>query len=367
MNQRLFSIAVLTILLAGGSLTVAYADDILSTTTETTVTTVQNQTIKCSDSDNADYFTKGSIAYSGFRFSFNNEDRCIGSQKLLEYVCREDVWHATYYECPNGCKDGACIKDSAAATTDDEETDSEEEDEEETTVNDPVDDLDVSNLPDGTLVKIPNDPKVYVIRNGERVWIRTAEQFKALDLKWQDIKVVSQEKMQAIKEKLQERTTLMLNKQDRKVYRLENGKLIWVPNVAAFNAQGLKWEEVTASDADINAQYDETRLIKDEEGNVFYITNSGRKILIVSAEALAACDGENADEVTEVSDEVADSIEDVDLIQEEGDTKVYKIENGKKRWIKTIQAFNREGHNWDEVERVDEVVAASYEEASPIE
>jgi hypothetical protein len=41
--------------------------------------------------------------------------------------------------------------------------------------------------PDGSLVKIPTDPKVYLIQNGKRRWIETEKDFKGLGFRFQDV------------------------------------------------------------------------------------------------------------------------------------------------------------------------------------
>lgn len=374
MNKKIISIAATSMFLAGCSLTIAYAENINLTTNETEVVTTT--TSQCTDSDGINYFVKGIIKDQGHIGTFENYDRCVSKTRLLEYSCKNDAWYATFYECPKGCDNGICLEkdvEDDATDTEDEDTDedtevTEVESDTSTDDSDTTETVNSISLPDGTLVRLPDDPKVYVIQNGERVWIRTAEQFRALGYKWQDIKVISSEKIKAYKEKVAEEAKVVINKQNRKVYRLENGKLIWVPSVAAFNAQGLKWEEVTEVDTDASEQYQESRLIKDEEGNIYYITNSGKKILIISGEALAAYDKEDTtEEAVEVSDEVADSIEDVTLVKEAEDTKVYKLENGKKSWIKTADAFAKRGFRWEEIEVVDSDVMNSFTEAQAIE
>ena len=363
MNQNKLVIALLSLAVVGCGITVVYAETLNINTASTISTTTQVQSTACTDSDGTDYFIKGMVSDTGHPGAFHNYDRCINRTKLMEYTCKNNAWYAIYYECPNGCAEGACIKD---AVVNDTETETEEDSETSTTVEETTTTTQTDPL-EGTLIKLPNDPKIYLIKNGEKVWIQTAEQFKALGFKWQDVKVVSQEKMQAFKEKVQEEVTLIKNEQDRKVYRLDNGKLIWVPSVAAFNAQGLKWEEVTEVSADVCEQYKETRLIQDEEGNLYYITSSGRKILIVSREVLDSNAERSTEEIALVSDEVANSIEDVALIREKNDDKIYEIEDGKKKWIKSIEEFNSAGHSWDEVETVNEATAASFEEIQPIE
>jgi len=220
-------------------------------------------------------------------------------------------------------------------------------------------------LEDGTLIQTPGDPKVYVIKNNKRHWIRNAAEFNRLGYKWSDIKNVSLEDIDEIDEEdsdIEEDggVTLMISSKDRKVYRLVNGKMIWVPTVAAFNAQGLKWEEVSEDD-DAISQYAESRFIKDSEGNIYYITDSGRKRLIADIETYEAACGEIKN-VVEVSDDILASIKDINLIRGEEDYKVYQVKNGIKRWIRTQERFQELGLSWDDVEIVDDTEVASYEE-----
>ncbi|MDD3190174.1 MAG: hypothetical protein PHI66_00555 [Candidatus Pacebacteria bacterium] len=304
---------------------------------------------KCIDSDGINYFKRGSVYDTGHPGTFNNSDKCLSDTKLLEYTCKNDAWYATYYECPGECSKGVCV----------------EKEQEENAEKDGDEDNVSSTLPEGTLIKLPDDSKVYVIKNGERVWIRTSDEFKALGYKWQDIKTVSANEIKQVKERIREETKLIKGKKDKKVYRLENGKLIWVPTVAAFNAQGLKWEEVEEEEDTALEQYEESRLVKDGEGNIYYITNNGRKKLIVNMEVFESYQNKLED-VVEVSEEVLDSMEDVELVREKGDPKVYKIENGQKKWIKTIQAFQRLGLNWEDIDTVNETEINAYEEAQDI-
>jgi hypothetical protein len=71
----------------------------------------------CKDSDGGkDYYEKGEIYLSGMG---SRVDKCDGST-LLEYYCDECLKglpcnYAKNYECPNGCRDGACIKGSTSS------------------------------------------------------------------------------------------------------------------------------------------------------------------------------------------------------------------------------------------------------------
>ena len=67
------------------------------------------QGISCYDSDNRDYITQGTT-YAKL-FAVNGEapkqDVCAGDS-LIEYYCVFNEPQVEFYECQNGCVDGAC-------------------------------------------------------------------------------------------------------------------------------------------------------------------------------------------------------------------------------------------------------------------
>lgn len=77
-----------------------------STQTATPITKPTQIASSCTDSDGAEYYTKGSISTkSGVK-----EDHCSDEKTLVEYQCPESE---TSYECPDKCQEGACIYDGS--------------------------------------------------------------------------------------------------------------------------------------------------------------------------------------------------------------------------------------------------------------
>ncbi len=77
--------------------------------------TCKKPTATCTDSDGGiDYYTKGKIEASGWGITY---DSCFGengASMLDEYYCNKDGSVGKVdFSCPNGCKDGACIKPAA--------------------------------------------------------------------------------------------------------------------------------------------------------------------------------------------------------------------------------------------------------------
>jgi hypothetical protein len=60
------------------------------------------------------------------------------------------------------------------------------------------------------------------------------------------------------------------------------------------------------------------------------------------------------------SDKFLKSIDDVNLIREDGDYKVYDISSGYKTWIPTAEEFNAKGYSWNDIVVVEPEVFEAY-------
>ncbi len=159
------------------------------------------------------------------------------------------------------------------------------------------------NLNSGVILyKVLNDPRVYVIKNKKKHWIHTPKEFNDNGYSWGKVKIVSAEVLEEYSDAEDSATELLRAVGSHKVYKINNGKRSWIKTAGEFNAAGYKWKD-----------------IKD-----------------VSPEDLASYQNEVSSE----------------LLRATGSYKVYIIENGKKRWIKTVREFNAAGHKWENVEEV---------------
>lgn len=73
----------------------------------------------CIDSDGGEnYSIRGEVSGNGSKGSFSFEDECVSGEEyynLIERFCVESIPHDKYYQCPNDCKDGACIEGEESA------------------------------------------------------------------------------------------------------------------------------------------------------------------------------------------------------------------------------------------------------------
>ena len=76
----------------------------------------------CTDTDGGqNYSKKGSVIFNGENVF---EDYCFNDVfstdiELMEGICYEGAWGKLYYQCPNGCKDGACTENEPACVDSD--------------------------------------------------------------------------------------------------------------------------------------------------------------------------------------------------------------------------------------------------------
>jgi len=59
----------------------------------------------CSDSDGIDFFNQGIVTYGSRTYT----DSCYWGSYVKEYYCKYNQVRLTYFRCPDGCSNGACI------------------------------------------------------------------------------------------------------------------------------------------------------------------------------------------------------------------------------------------------------------------
>lgn len=63
-----------------------------------------------------------------------------------------------------------------------------------------VRDVFAKTYPNGTLIRVKGDPKVYLIKSNKKEWIKSPEIFKARKLNWKKVKIISLKEFEAIEE-----------------------------------------------------------------------------------------------------------------------------------------------------------------------
>ena len=139
-----------------------------------------------------------------------------------------------------------------------------------------------------------------------------------------------------------------------KIWRIKDGRRHWIPSPAAFFSYGFNPDNVESISAWRLEKYDRVDHIKlkGDSGRIFYITDSGLLRQIPNLHVFYSY-GNKLDEVVEVTQAELDSYERVKTIKYDNSSRIYALErpgsNIIKRWIKTPEAFEAHGFEWNKV------------------
>ena len=100
-----------------------------------------------------------------------------------------------------------------------------------------------------TLIRYEGDPKVYVVENGQKRWIQTAEDFNSLGYKWTDVKIAPSGETYPDGTVMKipsasSAVALIRYEGDPRVYVVENNQKRWIKTAEDFTKLGYKWSDV---------------------------------------------------------------------------------------------------------------------------
>ena len=154
---------------------------------------------------------------------------------------------------------------------------------------------------------------------------------------------------------------------DTKVYRIVRGHRIWIPTAEVFNNQRLDWgaiRDTSHSEVDSVPLANLIRTLGDKK--VYLIAENGYKRHVPNPSVFESY-GYKWEDVLDVENAIVDAFPINVLVRVDGDEKVYKLENGTKRWIKTSAAFERTGFSWYDVGLVNQAELDAHPEGASIE
>jgi hypothetical protein len=182
--------------------------------------------------------------------------------------------------------------------------------------------------PDNTLIKLPNDPKVYIIINCKKYWVKSALEFKRKGYKWENIKIAN------------------------------NGELNSLP-------EGL------ASALDIK----EGAMIRVTGTNdiyiVKYIGNKKFIRLILNPSVFRSYGHLRWEDVIDVNQETLNSFAVSNLVRSAKTGKIYQLDPngdiGVRKHFKNVEAMKKRGNDLDAVYEINETDENSYEQGEELE
>lgn len=155
-----------------------------------------------------------------------------------------------------------------------------------------------NNFPDGALVKLFIEPKVYLIDDGVKRWIPSAEIFEARGYKWENIKIVPYEELVSYPEAgvvSWPEGSLLKSANYPTVYIISLEKKRPLASAEVFSGLGYRWENIKVISQQELDQYETSMpvyglphpdgsLIKFSDSPNIYLIDGGKKRLIPSAE-----------------------------------------------------------------------------------
>lgn len=233
----------------------------------------------------------------------------------------------------------------------------------------------VAVLKNWDLARSADGTKVYVILNGKKKWIASAEEFTRLGYKWSEVKTVAPDLLDTYAE-----VKLVKAKGTDAIYYVTNSGLKkLVLNDAVFRSYNNRYADVVELDPGILALYPAVKFIKAEDGRIYQITGATKK-WVTSPEEFSRLGGKwsevapvNATELAAYADlstavPAAASIVDGDLIRAVGSPDVYivKLVGSKrfKRLVLTPEVFKSYGHlKWENIKAVDAATLGDFAES----
>ena len=188
---------------------------------------------------------------------------------------------------------------------------------------------------DGSMVREEGTEEVYVIADGEKKHITDPTAFAALGYKWGNVVVVKPGALSFYRLRTAMRSNsvhpegaLIREEGTNTVYLIEGGKKKPISSLNIFNARRLSWNKVlVVNKAQMNKfqlgatlKYPDGALVKDPDGKV-YIMDKGEKRWVRSGDDLTGA-GYSAEDIIEVTDptEVADleeTVEGYDIVADD--------------------------------------------------
>lgn len=241
---------------------------------------------------------------------------------------------------------------------------------------------------DGTLIRSASRGRVYKIESGRRRDILNEEIFKLANLKWDEVKIVSDRELilYPTLEPVPYPDGILVKDEKGDVYKFEDSKIRYITSAELFPLYKLKWEGIKflkSRDLNLYAKgqplvYPDGTLIsldKNIKGvsNTIYKVENGQKRPI-SSQTLFTKLKLSLKKVKKISERELSfypagqyvSWPNGSLLRASSDTKVWYVQSGFKRWIQSANVMRALGLSWKLVNVVNPDEMGSYQEAQPV-
>ncbi|TRZ79479.1 PKD domain-containing protein [bacterium] len=135
----------------------------------------------------------------------------------------------------------------------------------------------------------------------------------------------------------------------QEVYQIIDGKYHWIPAPSIFNNYGFKESDIKPINQSEMNRYERVKLVRvGASPDVYYITTSWMKRKVPNMDVFYSY-GNKLEDVISISQTELNWYPENRLIKFDNDWKIYYLENGQKRWIKSADVFNRLGFDWTKI------------------
>ncbi len=218
---------------------------------------------------------------------------------------------------------------------------------------------------DGKLISPKGHPVVFLITKNKKHRVPNIDIFNSYGYKWSDVLEVDQ----AI-EHSYEVANLIKTASDEKVYYLTCNGIFWIRTAEIFLSAGYNSVENdvvvinrTELDHYLNNRVD-LKLIQGVDQTIFLISPFGTKRALRSQEIFESY-GYSWRDVSIIPN-LINALSETVLVRDRDGYKVYKIENGTKRWIVDQNAFMRNGFDYTQIEEITALDLKLYPEGKTI-
>jgi hypothetical protein len=224
------------------------------------------------------------------------------------------------------------------------------------------------DYPDGSLLKAYDGPAVWLIQYGSR---RLITSWGVLVSRFDPKRIINVSRSDL--EKYEIATPIkfynysLIGLPDGRIYLLADDELRHIASFEVFRVIGFNPEEVIpveeadlagykyGKDITIETIYPTGALLQNSDTGGVYYVEDGIKYPIYSAEIMKVNFKDRI--LTQISPKeledypLGDPVKfrDGEIVKGDGDSKVYVISDGYRRWVKTAEAFAKFGYKWDNI------------------
>ncbi len=247
--------------------------------------------------------------------------------------------------------------------------------------------FEVWKRPNKSIVRVKDKPTVYVVEDGVKLPIQSPAVLSSNGLSFDDVEVIDQEEADtyADAEPLNYADGTMVREEGSpEVYVIANGEKKHILDPIAFSDLGYNWNNVLvvapkslgifacAAPMNSNSTHPEGALIRVEGAPTVYVVEGGKRIPISDIKLFNARKYDWS-KVLVVKDKQAKKFDigtqltypDGTLIKDNSG-KVFAVDHGTKRWIRSSEDFNKAGYKESEIVSVDAAASSQLPEGEDI-